>query len=47
MVVAVQRGWKDDPKGMAKLAIYDPAAKSWGFVHYPLDNPAADGWVGL
>ncbi|EAV41969.1 hypothetical protein SIAM614_25157 [Roseibium aggregatum IAM 12614] len=49
VAVAVQREWKDDPKGMVKLAIYDPAGKSWGFVHYPLDKPksAAGGWVGL
>ena len=47
VIVAVQREWKDDPKGMAKLAVYDPAAKSWGFVHYPLAAPAGEGWVGL
>jgi len=49
VAVAVQREWKDDPKGMTKLAIYNPAEKSWGFVHYPLDAPksAAGGWVGL
>ncbi|TYC49752.1 esterase-like activity of phytase family protein [Rhodobacterales bacterium] len=49
VAVAVQREWKDDPKGMVKLAIYDPAEKSWGFVHYPLDAPKspAGGWVGL
>ena len=34
---------------MAKLGVYDPAAKSWGFVHYPLEAPKspAGGWVGL
>lgn len=49
VAVAVQREWKDDPKGHAKIAIYNPAKKSWGFVHYPLDAPksAAGGWVGL
>ncbi|MBS8262043.1 esterase-like activity of phytase family protein [Roseibium polysiphoniae] len=49
VAVALQREWKDDPKGMVKLAIYNPADKSWGFVHYPLDAPAsqAGGWVGL
>ncbi|MBO0346595.1 esterase-like activity of phytase family protein [Roseibium sp. CAU 1637] len=49
VAVAVQREWKDDPKGMVKLAIYNPSDKSWGFVHYPLDAPtsAAGGWVGL
>lgn len=44
--LAVQREWKDDPKGMVKLLAYTPATKSWGAVHYPLD--AGDkGWVGL
>ena len=47
VIVAVQRAWKDDPEDMAKLAVYDPAAKSWGFVHYPLEKPAGEGWVGL
>lgn len=49
LVVAVQREWKDDPKGLVKLAIYAPEAKSWSFVHYPLDKPksANKGWVGL
>ena len=46
VVVAVQREWQDDPAGMAKLAVYDPAAKSWGFVHYPLEAPAGAGLVG-
>ncbi len=49
VAVAVQREWEDDPKGHTKIAIYNPADKSWGFVHYPLDAPksAAGGWVGL
>ncbi|MBO6929358.1 MAG: esterase-like activity of phytase family protein, partial [Roseibium sp.] len=49
VAVAVQREWKDDPKGHTKIAVYNPADKSWGFVHYPLDAPksAAGGWVGL
>jgi len=49
VAVAVQREWKDDPKGHVKLALYNPADTSWGFVHYPLDAPAspAGGWVGL
>jgi DNA-binding beta-propeller fold protein YncE len=49
VVVAVQRAWQDDPKGMAKLAVYTPASRSWGFVHYPLEAPRspAGGWVGL
>ncbi len=49
VAVAVQREWEDDPKGHTKIAIYNPADKSWGFVHYPLDAPRspAGGWVGL
>ncbi len=45
--MAVQREWKDDPKGMVKLLAYDTAAKSWGAVHYPLEAPAEGGWMGL
>ena len=44
--IAVQREWKDDPKGMTKLLAYRPSDKSWGAVHYPLDK-AESGWVGL
>ncbi|MCB1488577.1 MAG: esterase-like activity of phytase family protein [Bauldia sp.] len=44
--IAVQREWKDDPKGMAKLLAFKPADESWGVVHYPLDTPET-GWVGL
>jgi hypothetical protein len=44
--IAVQREWKDDPKGMTKLLAYKPATGSWGAVHYPLDK-AETGWVGL
>jgi len=44
--LAVQREWKDDPKGLVKLLAYKPADASWGVVHYPLDKPAK-GWVGL
>ncbi len=44
--IAVQREWKDDPKGFVKLLAYKPAAKSWSYVRYPLDTPAK-GWVGL
>ena len=46
LVMAVQREWKDDPKGMVKLLAYNPKAKEWSAVHYPLE--AADGgWMGL
>lgn len=44
--LAVQREWKDDPKGLTKLLAYKPADKSWGAVHYPLEK-AEKGWVGL
>jgi len=44
--LAVQREWKDDPKGMTKLLAYKPSDKSWGAVHYPLDK-SEKGWVGL
>jgi hypothetical protein len=44
--MAVQREWKDDPKGMVKLVSYKPKSKEWGAVHYPLDKAEA-GWVGL
>jgi len=45
--MAVQREWKDDPKGMVKLLSYNTADKSWGAVHYPLEAPAEGGWMGL
>lgn len=45
--VAIQREWKDDPKGEVKLLGYDTKEKKWSAVRYPLD-PAADGaWNGL
>ncbi len=44
--LAVQREWKDDPKGLTKLLAYTPATKSWGVVHYPLDK-VEKGWIGL
>ncbi len=47
--VAVQRTWNDDPRNHARIAVYDPASESWGFLFYPLDEPEspAGGWVGL
>jgi hypothetical protein len=46
--LAVQREWKNDPKGMAKILRYTPATKSWGVFHYPLESSRAEGgWVGL
>ena len=44
--MAVQREWKDDPKGTVKLVAYKPKSKEWSAVRYPLDATAA-GWVGL
>lgn len=44
--IAVQREWKDDPKGHVKILRYRPADKSWGVLHYPLDETPA-GWMGL
>jgi hypothetical protein len=44
--LAIQREWKDDPKGMVKLVAYKPADKSFGVVHYPLDT-VEKGWIGL
>jgi DNA-binding beta-propeller fold protein YncE len=45
--MAVQREWKDDPKGMVKLLAYNTTDKTWGAVHYPLDTPAEGAWMGL
>jgi hypothetical protein len=45
--MAVQREWKDDPKGMVKLLAYNTANETWGAVHYPLDAPGEGAWVGL
>ncbi len=44
--VAVQREWKDDPKGHARLMAYFPSTQQWQQLHYPL-TAVADGWVGL
>lgn len=45
--IAVQREWKDDPKGKTKILSYKPASKEWGVLHYPLSQPAAGFWMGL
>lgn len=44
--IAVQRGWRDDPKGQVKLLAYDTKAATWGAVRYPLETPG-QGWMGL
>ncbi|MFC3570384.1 esterase-like activity of phytase family protein [Paracoccus simplex] len=43
--MAVQREWKDDPKGQTKLLSFDPATGEWSGVRYPLES--GEGWVGL
>lgn len=45
--IAMQREWKDDPKGMVKLLAYDTEEETWGAVHYPLETPAEGRWMGL
>ncbi|MGN6095951.1 MAG: esterase-like activity of phytase family protein [Bosea sp. (in: a-proteobacteria)] len=45
--LAVQREWKDDPKGKTKILSYKPATKAWGVLHYPLTQPASGHWMGL
>jgi hypothetical protein len=46
--IAVQREWKNDPQGFAKILRYQPSSKAWGVLHYPLDKTtAADSWIGL
>ncbi|WP_430256403.1 esterase-like activity of phytase family protein [Neorhizobium sp. DAR64872/K0K18] len=44
--MAIQREWKDDPKGQVKLLSYKPKSKEWAAVRYPLDK-TEKGWVGL
>ncbi|MDD8021856.1 MAG: esterase-like activity of phytase family protein [Paracoccaceae bacterium] len=44
--MAVQREWRDDPKGMVKLVAYNTETGEWGAVHYPLE-PKGAGWMGL
>jgi hypothetical protein len=44
--MAIQREWKDDPKGQVKLLSYKPKSKEWAAVRYPLEK-AEKGWVGL
>jgi hypothetical protein len=45
--LAVQREWQDDPAGMVKLLAYNTAEETWGAVHYPLDAPMGEAWMGL
>ena len=45
--VAIQREWKDDPKGLVKIGAYKPASRTWRFFHYPLEPAFGEGWIGL
>lgn len=45
--IAIQREWKDDPKGQVKLVSYKPSTEEWGAVAYPLEAAAEGAWVGL
>jgi hypothetical protein len=45
--VAIQREWKDDPKGQVKLLGYNTKEKTWSAVRYPLEAPAEGAWNGL
>lgn len=46
--LAVQREWKDDPAGRAKIISYHPATQQWGVYHYPLNPTTTPGaWVGI
>ena len=45
--VAIQREWKDDPKGLVKLLGYNTKDKTWSAVRYPLESPAEGAWNGL
>ncbi|MCZ4282504.1 esterase-like activity of phytase family protein [Kiloniella laminariae] len=49
LYIAVQREWKDDPKGYSKILSYDINKNIWGVLAYRLDKPEspAGGWVGL
>ncbi|WEX09836.1 esterase-like activity of phytase family protein [Chelativorans sp. AA-79] len=46
LVMAVQREWKDDPKGQVKLLAYKPSSEEWSAARYPLDA-TEKGWIGL
>ncbi|WP_457939525.1 esterase-like activity of phytase family protein [Mesorhizobium sp. 10J20-29] len=46
LVMAIQREWRDDPKGQVKLLAYTPKTKEWSAVRYPLEK-AETGWIGL
>ncbi|MGV8832045.1 MAG: esterase-like activity of phytase family protein [Devosia sp.] len=45
--IAIQREWKDDPKGEVKLLSYKPTFGDWGAVRYPLEAAPKGTWNGL
>ena len=47
--VAIQRAWKEDKKGHARIAVYDSASERWSYLYYPLDKSLSEnsGWIGL
>ncbi|WP_375451311.1 esterase-like activity of phytase family protein [uncultured Devosia sp.] len=45
--IAIQREWKDDPRGQLKLVSYQPSTQEWGAVRYPLDTPAEGATNGV
>ncbi|WP_055045164.1 esterase-like activity of phytase family protein [Devosia sp. A16] len=45
--VAIQREWKDDPKGQVKLLGYNLKDQTWSAVRYPLEAAAEGAWNGL
>ncbi len=50
LYAVVQREWADDTVGLVKIARYEVAARSWTFVHYPMETLSdmqSGGWVGL
>lgn len=47
LFVAFQREWADDPDDQVRIGRYDVASGEWTFYYYPIEMPAATGWVGL
>lgn len=49
VILALQKGWQDDPEDTTKLALFEPQNDAWRFVRYPLEAPKSPrgGWVGL
>ena len=45
--VVIQREWADDLDGQVKIGRYNVANDTWTFVHYALETPPPDAWVGL